>query len=174
MFNNGKVAEANRGGCWAACHDDQLAMPSGAGASRTMYLPKSRAKLTRQGGGDTLAAPDVLAKLKADGYQLEYWEAALNAGQPAKASAEIVFDKRQPASPAVVTAEATQSGGTWSVTIGRPLAAGAPYSPIVAGEKYFLAVAIHSGHTAHRFHYVSYERSMVLNSGSADLIAVKQ
>jgi cytochrome c-type protein NapC len=174
MFNNGKVAEANRGGCWAACHDDNTAMPSAAGANRTMYLPKSRAKLTRQGGGDTMADAGTLATLKSGGYQLEYWEALLNPGQPAKAAAEIVFDKRAPASPALVTAEATLAGGTWSVTIGRPLAAGAPYFPIVAGEKYFLAFAIHAGHTAHRFHYVSYERSMMLNGGSADLVAVKQ
>ena len=36
------------------------------------------------------------------------------------------------------------------------------------------AFAIHAGHTAHRFHYVSYERSLMLNSGTADLVAVKQ
>ena len=174
MFNDGKVAEANRGGCWAACHDDQQAMPSAAGASRTMYLPKTRAKLTRQGGGDTLKSADDLAKLKADGYQLEFWQAQLNAGQPAKASAEIVFDKRESAGAGMVTAEATQAGGVWSVTISRPLAAKAPYTAIAAGSTYYLGFAIHAGHTAHRFHYVSFERSFVLNSGSADLVAVKQ
>jgi cytochrome c-type protein NapC len=174
MFNDGKVAEANRGGCWAACHDDQAAMPSAQGSQRTMYLPKTRAKLTRQGGGDTLAAADQLAKLKADGYQLEYWQALLNPGQPAKAAAEIVFDKRAAAGSGIVTAEATQSGGVWSVTIGRPLAAAAPFSAIAAGSTYSLGFAIHAGHTAHRFHYVSYPRTMVLNSGSADLVAVKQ
>jgi cytochrome c-type protein NapC len=174
MFNNGRVPEANRGGCWAACHDDQAAMPSAAGSNRTMYLPKTRAKLTRQGGGDTLAAPDALAKLKADGYQLEYWEALLNPGQPAKALAEIVFDKRSPAGAGLVTAEATQAGGVWSVTIARPLAASAPFSAIAAGATYHLAFAIHAGNTAHRFHYVSFERSLTLNSGSADLVAVKQ
>jgi cytochrome c-type protein NapC len=174
MFNNGKVAEANRGGCWAACHDDQTAMPSAAGAQRTMYLPKSRAKLTRQGGGDALVAPDALAKLKSDGYQLEYWQAVLNPGQPARASTQLVLDQRAEQKPGIATAEATNSGGGWSVTISRPLAASAPYSAITAGTKYYLAFAIHSGHTAHRFHYVSYERSFVLDSGSADLVAVRQ
>ena len=174
MFNDGKVPEANRGGCWAACHDDSAGMPSAAGASRTMYLPKTRAKLSRQGGGDTLAAPDKLAQLKADGYQLEYWQAALNPGAPAKASAQIVFDKREAAGGNVVSAEATQSGGVWSVTIHRPLTAAAPFSAIAAGNTYYMAFAIHSGHTAQRFHYVSYERSLVLNDGKADLVAVKQ
>jgi cytochrome c-type protein NapC len=174
MFDNGKVGEANRAGCFAACHDDSAGMASAGGATRTMYLPKTRAKITRQGGGDALAAADVLAKLKADGYQLEFWQAALNPGQPAKPSSEIVFDKRAVASPNVVSAQATQSGGTWSVTLSRPLAASAPYSPIAAGNTYHIAIAIHAGHTAHRFHYVSYERTMVLNSGSADLVAVKK
>ena len=172
MFDNGKVPEANRGGCFAACHDDSAGMASAGGATRTMYLPKTRAKMTRQGGGDTLS-PD-LAALKASGYQLEFWQAALNPGQPAKASTEIVFDKREVSSPNIVTAEATHTGGTWSVTISRPLNEAAPYSTIAAGATYHIAIAIHAGHTAHRFHYVSYERSLVLNSGNADLVAVKQ
>ena len=150
------------------------AMPSAKGGERSKYLPKTRAKLTRQGGGDALAAPDVMAKLKADGYQLEYWQALLNPGQPAKAAAEIVFDKREAAGGNLVTAEATLAGGVWSVTLRRPLAAPAPFSTISAGNTYYLAFAIHAGHTAHRFHYVSYERSLVLNSGTADLVAVKK
>ncbi len=173
MFDNGKVPEANRAGCWAACHDDLTGMPSAQGATRTMFLPKTRAKITRTGGGDALKSADDLAKLKADGYQLEYWQALLNPGQPAKAATQLVFDKRED-SANIVSAQATQAGGVWSVTITRPLAAVAPYSAIVPGATYHVAFAVHSGHTAHRFHYVSYERSLVLDSGAADLVAVKQ
>jgi Ethylbenzene dehydrogenase len=173
MFNNGHVPEANRGGCFAACHDDSTGMPSAGGAQRQMYLPKSRAKLTRQGGGDAMAGADQVAQLKANGYQLEFWQALLNPGQPAKPGAEVVLDKRQPVSEPV-TADATYAGGTWSVTIARPLNAPAPFTAIAPGGTYYLAFAIHSGHTAHRFHYLSYERTMALNSGNADLVAVKQ
>ena len=174
MFDDGKVPEANRGGCWAACHDDLTGMPSAGGATRTMYLPRSRAHLTRNGGGDALAPADKLAALRAEGYQLEYWQALLNPGQPAKSATEIVFEKRAPASQNIVTATATQSGGNWSVTISRPLNEPAPFTSIVPGTVYHMAFAIHAGHTAHRFHYVSFERSMVLNAGHADLVAVKQ
>jgi cytochrome c-type protein NapC len=174
MFDDGKVPEANRGGCWAACHDDLTGMPSAQGATRTMYLPRTHAKLTRQGAGDTLAAADQLAKLKSDGYQLEYWQAQLNPGQPAKAANEIVFDKRATVSPTIVTAEATFANGAWSVTIGRPMNAAPPFSSIAPGATYHLAFAIHAGHTAHRFHYVSYERSLSVNGGSSDLVATKQ
>jgi hypothetical protein len=174
MFDDGKVPEANRGGCFAACHDDSAGMASAGGATRTMYLPRTRAKMTRQGGGDTLADAAKLAGLKSDGYQLEFWQALLNPGQPAKASTEIVFDKRGVAGPSIVAADATQSGGSWSVTLSRPMNAAAPYTSLVPGTPYYIAFAIHSGHTAHRFHYVSYERTLAINSGPADFIAVKK
>ncbi len=173
MFNDGKVPEANRGGCWAACHDDSSGMASAGAATRTMYLPRTRAKLTRQGGGDTLADAAKLAELKSSGYQLEYWQAALNPGQAPKTDTQIVFDKRESAATNVVTAEATQQGGVWSVTLKRPLAASAPLSAISAGNTYYLAFALHAGHTAKRFHYVSYERSFSLD-GKTDLVAARQ
>jgi hypothetical protein len=98
----------------------------------------------------------------------------LNPGQPAKATTEIVFDKREIANPAVVVAEATQAGGVWSVTLSRKLTVAAPFTSIEPGATYHLAFAIHAGHTAHRFHYVSYERTLMLNSGNADFVAAKQ
>jgi hypothetical protein len=42
---------------------------------------------------------------------------------------------------------------------------------IVECERYSVAFAIHAGHTARRFHYVSFERSMVLDAGAAGFIA---
>jgi cytochrome c-type protein NapC len=174
MFNNGKVPEANRGGCWAACHDDLTGMPSAQGATRTMYLPKSRAKLSRQGGGDTLAASDQLDALHSSGYQLEYWQALLNPGQPAKTATQIVFDKRAPASRNVVTADATQTGDKWSVTLTRPIAAGAPFTDLAADTPYYLAFALHTGHSAHRGHYVSFERVLQLTADAATLSNPKQ
>jgi cytochrome c-type protein NapC len=174
MFNDGKVSEANRGGCFAACHDDAAGMASAGGATRTKYLPKTRAKLTRQGGGDALKPADDLAKLKADGYFLEYWQARLNPGKPAEAANGAIFDKREQTSPTVVTAEATQSGGTWAVTLSRKLDAGAAFKSFSGPGPYYVAVAIHSGHTAHRFHYVSFERTLAINSGNADFVAVKK
>ena len=174
MFNDGKVPEANRGGCFAACHDDATGMASAAGAIRTKYLPKTHAKLTRQGAGDALKPADELAKLKADGYFLEYWQARLNPGQPAQAANGSIFDKREQTSPTVVAAEATSTGGKWSVTLSRKLEAGATFKSFSGPGPYFVAVAIHAGHTAHRFHYVSFERSLAIGSGNADFVAVKK
>ncbi len=174
MFSAAKVAEFNRMGCWSACHDDASAMAGSGGATRTKYLPRTHAKLTRQGGGDALKPADELAKLKADGYFLEYWQARVNQGAPAQAASGTVFDKRTETKPSPVAAEATFANGAWSVTLTRKMAGGADAVSFASGGKYQVGIAIHSGYTAQRFHYVSFERSLVLDSGAADFVAVKK
>lgn len=174
MINDGGVPEANRAGCWGMCHDDATHMASAAGAVRPMYLSKTRAQLTRQGGGDALKPAADLAALKASGYELEYWQVRLNPGAPAVADNGIVFDHRMETKPTDVTAEATNSGGTWSVTLTRKLQAGPGFKDIVPGKRYTVGFAIHSGHTAGRFHYVSFEHSLVLDQGSADFVAAQK
>ena len=169
MFNSAKVPEAVRAGCWAACHDDASLMPSAGAAERTKYLPNTRAKLTRQGGGDTLMPAADLARLKADGYLLEYWQARLNPGQPAQAARGTIFDKREQAAGDVAT-EATYADGKWTVTLSRKLHPGAGQIDFAPGAPYQVSVAIHAGHTAKRFHYVSFERSLIFGAGKADFV----
>jgi len=171
MLDGGGVPEVNRAGCWGMCHDDSATMASANGSERTMYLSKTRAKLTRQGGGDALKPAADLAKMKADGYWLEYWQAHLNPGAAPVVVNGTVFDKREETKPMAVTADATVKAGTWTVTFTRKLDAGAGFVPIVAGKKYAVGFAIHSGHAAKRFHYVSFERSLMLDQGNADFVA---
>jgi cytochrome c-type protein NapC len=172
MLNDGGVPEAARAGCWAACHDDAARMASGGQGDRPKYLVKSRAKVTRTGGGDELKPAEELDKLAGAGYRLEYWQARLNPGSAAAVNGTI-FDKRAEVTPAVAKAEAAFAGGKWSVTLSRPLAAGAPFKDVVPGKTYTVGFAIHAGHTARRFHYVSFEHTLVLDQGDADLVAKK-
>jgi len=176
ILDAGTVKESSRFGCWGACHDNLTSMPSSGGAkNRTMYLYKTRAQhLTRQGAPDGNKSDAELARLKAAGYQLEYWQARLNPGASAVAAGGIIFDKREDVPNAPVTAKASFSGGTWSVTLSRPLNSGAPFTRLIPGKVYTVGFAIHSGHTSHRFHYVSIDRSLVLGQGKADFIAVKE
>lgn len=168
MLDGGGVPEAARAGCWAMCHDDSAAMPSAKNADRTMYLGKTRAKLSRQGGGDALKPAGELSKLKASGYGLEYWEASLSPAGAAKAANGVIFDKRQETK-TVVKAEATHKGPVWTVILSRKLSAGSV--TLAPGKKYAVGFAIDAGHTAKRFHYVSFERSLALGTGIADFIA---
>ena len=174
MLNDGGVPEATRAGCWVMCHDDASLMPSAAGATRTKYLGKTRAHLSRQGGGDDLKPADDLTKLIADGYSLEYWQARLNKGAAAVPTNGSISGKREEIKPTVVAVEAANNGGVWSVTFTRKLNAGASFKPIVAGKPYTVGFAIHAGHTSKRFHYVSFEHSVTLDQGDADFVATKR
>lgn len=173
MFSAAQTADVVRGGCFAACHNDMTGMPNAAGATRTHYLGGTRVKLSAQGGGDALKPADDLAKSKAAGYFLEDWQARLNPGKPAQAASYIVFDKRDQASLPVM-AEGTLSGGTLSVTLSSKLAPGGEAIGFASGKTYIVAIAIHGGHTAGRFHYVSLEKTLVINSGNGDFVAVKK
>ncbi len=170
MIDAGGAAEVTRGGCFAMCHQDSADMPAANGADRTMYLYKTRQKLTANGGGDALVAPDALAKMKASGYSVEYWQARLNEGKPAVAEVGEIFAKREELKPTSVSADASYKGGAWTVTLTRKLNAGAGFVTLQPGKTYTVGFAIHAGHTNKRFHYVSFERSMTLDGGNADFV----
>lgn len=173
MFSPAQTPDIRRGGCFVACHDDSAGMPSAGGSNRTLYLGQTRVKLTRQGGGDTLKPAADLAKLKADGYFMEYWQADLNPGQPAQAKTGIIFDKRETVQ-TVSTAEANYANGQWSVTLSRRLDAGPDLVRFAPGRPYVVAFSIHAGNTNKRFHYVSHEREMSLDSGAGEFVAVRK
>lgn len=173
MFSAAQTADVTRGGCWAACHNDMTGMPNANGATRTHYLAGTRVKLSATGGGDAVKSADDLAKLKAAGYLFEDWQAKLNPGRPAQAASYTVFDKRDPGS-LPLTAEATMAGGVWSVTLSSKLAPGGDAIGFVPGKTYVVAFALHDGHAEGRFHYVSLEKTLVINSGTGDFVAVKK
>ena len=152
MFNDGKVLPANRAGCWAACHDDLNTMPSAGERKRTKYLGASRVTPTRQGGGDNIKSSNELAKMRAAGYYLEYWQAMLTPGASVNSNSFTVLERRETITPNAVNAEATLKDGTWSVTLSRALHVGEPYKDIEPGKNYTVGFAIHSGHSAERFH----------------------
>lgn len=175
IFNDAAVPEGVRAGCWASCHEDNASMPAAGGSERTKYLMKSRAKLSRQGGGDLLKSPEDLARLTETGYIQEWWQAKLNPGAKPVAGGGIIFDRRQELKPAQVSAEATQAAdGGWVVVLSRPLAAPAPYRALAPGKTYSFGISVHVGHSAKRFHHTSYEYTLALGSGAADFMAVKQ
>ncbi len=159
------ASEVNRAGCFAACHDDSAGMASAGGSTRTMYLGKTRAALGRTGGGDALKPAGELAKLKAAGYEVDYWQAHVGAA----ADNGVIFDRRAETKPTAVNAQVSQAGGVTTVVLSRKMNAGAV--PVSAGKRYTVAFAIHGGKSTKRFHYVSFERSMVLDAGAADFVA---
>ena len=175
MLGDEAVREAPRAGCWGSCHDDVRGMASAAtDSSMSKYLGVSRAKMSRQGGGEALKAEADLQKLLHDGAFLEYWQAKLNPGSPAQAASGYVLERRTRHEQTAAVAEASLDGGQWTVVLSRPLAAdGAGHKPIVAGKRYAVGFALHEDFADHRHHYVSLEHSLALD-GEADFVAASR
>jgi len=176
MIDDGSVLEMTRAGCFGACHDDEVGMASAPADKKiTMYLPESRTKLTRQGGDDFFKSQaDLDAQLKG-GKFLEYWQGRLNKGKPAVAVDGYILDKRHESDTPAIAAEGGYEGDKWVVVLSRPLKASGPgQKDIVPGKVYTLGFAIHDDYTSHRFHFVSLATTMVLDSGTAEIVAVKK
>jgi hypothetical protein len=170
MLDDGTVPEMTRAGCWSVCHDDVASMNRGDD-NTTKYIFASR----QPGQGGVEIKPEAeLAKMRAEGNYLEYWQARLNTGKKAVAMDGMILEKRTENAKPAVNVQATQAKGVWTVTFSRKMAGDALHKAIVPGKTYSLGFAVHGGHTSHRFHYVSFERSMVMDSGEADFVAEVQ
>jgi hypothetical protein len=170
MLSDGKVAEATRAGCWGTCHEDMVFMPHAQpGKDVTKYLVRSCAKMSAQGCADKKSAADIAA-LKADGQDLEYWQARLNPGKPAAADEGFVLASRDFAPAKEVSAEGKLENGKWVVVLSRKLAESAPFKPIEAGKVYTVGFAIHGGYAARRYHWVSMDTTFAVGSGTADFL----
>jgi cytochrome c-type protein NapC len=177
MLGDGQVVEFTRGGCWGACHDDLVGMPSAQpGEDLTKYLIESRTRVTRQGGGTSYKTEDQLQGLLDSGTYLEYWQARLNPGADPTPYDGYILEKRHQGQPSNrVRSEAAHSDGTWSVVLSRRLKADhAQDKDIVPGKTYTVGFAIHDHYATHRHHLVSFEYTLRLDSGDADLLAKPQ
>jgi len=174
MFDDGSVIEATRAACWGACHDDAHQMASDPGdVDIKKYLARSRVKITRHGGGMDMKPEADLAEMRDKGIFLEYWQARLNQGSPAVAHRGHILETREDAVTDDVTAEAEYSEGQWTVVLSGPLAGTGPYSKTFEpGKTYHVGFAIHDAHADRRFHHVSFEHTLVLDQGEADIVAV--
>jgi len=149
MLDAGKVEGAERSGCWASCHAESRTMPDGA-EDKTKYVK------------DGSLASGIY-------YDLAQWRSGEN-----KAYNGYVADKRvMEVGSALQSAEGKLEGDKWTVVFTRALAGGEGDVTLEAGNKYNFGFAIHDGHTAGRFHYVSLGYSLGLDS-AADITATKQ
>lgn len=172
MLDDGGVKEAKTAGCWLTCHSNVDSMRWGE-PEVTKYLTSTRIP---RAGGDDIKSEEELAKMRMAGNFLEYWQARINPGQPAVAADGTILDKRTDNENPAVKATASVDKGVYTVVLSRPLKVGAPYKDIELEKKYTVGFAIHAGHAAKRFHYVSFERSLMLDGieGIADIIAPGQ
>ena len=164
----------DRGGCWSACHDDMIGMPSDQGKELTKYLTDSRTKITRQGGGESYKSDDELAKLLREGTFVEFWQARLNRDSASPADGYILGKIHKSESP-VVSVQGGIQDGQWVVVFTRKLSAGGiGRRELASGAVIPIGIAIHDAHAKGRRHHVSFKRTLSLGKGDGDIVAEKQ
>lgn len=192
MFEDSKVELADRGGCWATCHEDLRGMPDASAAAKdhakakalgwgegvTKYIKESRTGLELagkpRGGWDKLKSDaDIETALK-EGKFMDLIQ--FSSGKGAKAVDGYVLDSRHMGGgKSLIKAEGKKSGNHWTVVFERTLAAGGPGDhAIAAGRLYNIGFAIHDDHAAGRFHHVSLGYTFGLDNTEANFNAVKQ
>lgn len=173
MFGTEDIKEAARAGCFGTCHNDLKGMPDDAGL--TKYLTASRTKMSMSGGGTNYKSDDQIKELLAKGHFMEFWQAAINPGEPAVGIDGYILKDREEDKASGVKADASLKDGMWTVIVSRKLnVSGEGKRSIVPGEVYPVGFAIHDDYAEHRHHYVSFEHTFVLDSGTADFVAVKR
>lgn len=174
LLDDGKVNDFTRAGCWSVCHDDQTSMASATNAERQKYLARSRVKIRRSGGGDELKPQADLQNMLSDGQFLEFWQARLKPNTSAVAVDGYILEKRHERPKPSITTQANFDKGKWTVVMSRPLKASGPnQKDLVPGKTYTIGFSMHEDHANGRFHQVSWEYSLALDSGQADFIAAK-
>ncbi|WP_051140366.1 ethylbenzene dehydrogenase-related protein [Azospirillum brasilense] len=176
ILDQGLVEDASRSGCWSTCHHDARTMPDAAGQEVTKYLPQTRSaisiKESPRGGWDKRKPAEELAELMKQGVFLDLirWKSGTNTVEDGYVSAERVMEGGQGA-----TATGTLADGVWTVTLVRKLTSDKPGDiSIEPGKLYTVGFAIHDDHTNARFHHVSVNYKLGLDSAEAAINVMKK
>ena len=181
-------------GCWATCHADNSYMPFDPGAEAiaangdvagrleaeatiTKYLTESRTEVevrgkrgAAQGGWDKLKPAEEIDQLLADGTFMDLMRVYADGS----ASNGYLLDRRVE-NDGEIAAEASLSGGMWTVVFSRPLVTGAPGDvPLEPGQTYTVGFAIHDDFANARFHHVTLDTPLALDDDAATINVVKQ
>jgi cytochrome c-type protein NapC len=190
MFEDNKVEYADRGGCWATCHEDLRGMPDANDAAKghpkakamgwadgaTKYIKESRTGLDMsskpRGGWDKLKSDAEIEAALKEGKFMDL----MQFNSKGEAVDGYVLDSRHMGGgKSLIKVEGKKTGKHWTVVFERTLAAGGKGDhTIAAGKLYNIGFAIHDDHADGRFHQVSLGYTLALDSDKADFNAVKQ
>ena len=171
MLEDGAIEEFTAGGCWAMCHIDAKKMPADGDVQK--YITDSRASMSKKDGGGPILSDAEIDALVAAGTFIEYWQARLNPGQPAKALHGYVLKDRFEQPTPAISVNSTEAGDNWVVEFSRPMAGGVGMKTLQAGKTYNFGVALHDQNTAGRYHLTSFQYTLTIDGGEGDLVANK-
>jgi cytochrome c-type protein NapC len=190
MFEDNKVEFADRGGCWATCHEDLRGMPDANDAAKshakakalgwndgvTKYIKESRTDLTltgnARGGWDKLKSDAEIEAALKDGKFMDLMQFR---SKEKAVDGYVLESRHMDGGKSLIKADGKKNGKHWTVVFERTLAAGGKGDhAIAAGKLYNIGFAIHDDNADGRFHHVSLGYTLGLDNADADFNAVKQ
>jgi cytochrome c-type protein NapC len=181
-------------GCWATCHADNSYMPFDPGPEAiaanaevverlqaegtiTKYLSESRSKVEvkgrrgkAQGGWDQLKPAEEIEAYLNDGTFMDL----LRVYSDGSATNGYLLDRRVQ-NDGEIAATASLDAGMWTVVFSRALSSGAPGDiALEPGKTYTVGFAIHDDYASARFHHVTLDTSLALDSSDATVNVVGQ
>ena len=175
MFTDGSIQESQNAGCWAACHDDLSGMASDTpDLDLTKYYMHSRTGITRSGGGENFRDDAELAQALEAGMFGEYWGADITGDDSAEGRGGYVLEARHAHDDPDVNATVERDGDSFVAEISRPLAGNETRLALESGNLYHGGFAVHDDHTKGRFHYVSLNYTLSIDSDEGDVAAMEQ
>lgn len=190
MLDDNKVEFADRGGCWATCHEDLRGMPDASDAAKvhakskvlgwgdgvTKYIKESRTDLAltgnARGGWDKLKSDAEIEAALKDGKFMDLMQFR---SKEKAVDGYVLESRHMDGGKSLIKADGKKNGKHWTVVFERTLAAGGKGDhAIAAGKLYNIGFAIHDDNADGRFHHVSLGYTLGLDNADADFNAVKQ
>lgn len=185
------IERAEQAGCWTTCHNDSRSMPDARKVDPakiaslqqtpvdaplkeglTKYIAESRTAIDirggdgPRGGGENVKSADEIQALLKAGTFMDLARARAG-GEPENGH---VVAQRLMEGGVPIEAETRQDGGRWAVTIKRPLKSDKEGDvSIEAGKLYTFGFAIHDDFSNARFHHVSMDLRLGLDSAEAEI-----
>ncbi len=174
LFGDNSIREVTRAGCWAACHDDLRGMASDTeDLDLTKYFMGSRTGMARTGGGEDYRDEAELEAMLEQGMFAQYWGAEITPDGAAKPRSGYIVEARHGHDDPDVDVTADRDGDRYVVEVSRPLAGDATRKALESGGVYHGGFAVHDDHTKGRFHHISLEYTLSIDSDEGDIAVMK-
>ena len=168
MWDFGNVSTFQRGGCWAACHNDMAGMTQDTGTGVGKYLWSSLEQRRSPGRQAIVKSSEALAQIVENGDFAELWRLDLARGRAQVGTLLNGIDWLEGPS---LNARSEFKNGRWEAVIRRPIDPGPPLVLLDNTRRYTFGMALHSRANRGAHHWVSLPMTVSETRDDTDFVA---
>ncbi len=171
MWGGQNLDSFQRGGCFAACHNDMAGMTGDRGGVEGKYLLEARSQQQQVGRPAMFLDSTALEQLVADGKTAEIWQANLAQGDGRTGSvlADLQWHPEK-----LTDIKISREGNQWNVAFIRRLDNTKKAFRFSEMQRYTLGIALHGAGNDGPAHWVSLPMSLSFGGDDTDFTAEQQ